>query len=163
MRKAVHLKSFSADEILLSEEETKTALMFFWPSKSSTIDDVTVDFNLRAFAQGLLVEAIDATHSMGYLHQLVNALHSASLPPSNGSAAIKLIKSFAKKASAHWFRHANVSDLSKASIYETVRVSLARSFGRIMDAKLLGLAIANPPTAIIEYAFTQLGPQRVWA
>jgi hypothetical protein len=65
--------------------------------------------------------------------------------------------------SASDFKHASSADLAQAKIYETVRVSLARSFGRILDAKLLGLAITAPPTAVVEYATTQLQPQRVWA
>lgn len=163
MRKAVHLRSFSAEEILLSEEEVRTVFRFFWPSKSGEIDAAVIDFSMSVFAQGLLVEALDATHSMGYLHQLVNALHAAILPAKNGSSAVKLIQSFSKKASAHWFKHTTVNDLSRAKIYETVRVSLARSFGRILDAKLLGLAVTNPPTAMIEYAAAACGPNRVWA
>lgn len=163
MKKSVHLKSFTTDEILLSEADVKVFLKFLWPSKSSSIDSATIDLNLSSFAQGLLVEAIDATYAMGYVHQAFSALHSAILPPTNGNAAVKLIKSFGKKAAPHWFRHATSANLAQAKIYETVRVSLARSFGRVLDAKLLGLAIKAPPTAIIEYASTQFKSERVWA
>lgn len=163
MKKSVHLKSFTVDEILLSEADIKVFLKFLWPSKSSDIDNATVDLNLSSFAQGLLVEAIDATYAMGYVHQVFNALHSAILPSTTGNAAVKLIKSFGKKAATHWFKHATGANLAQAKIYETVRVSLARSFGRILDAKLLGLAITTPPTAVVEYATTQIQPKRVWA
>jgi hypothetical protein len=57
------LRRFSADEIYISKHEAWSILKFFWPEKSLAESDLTdQDIN---FAQGLLLEAIDASYKMG--------------------------------------------------------------------------------------------------
>lgn len=61
MRPSVHLKKFSADELILTESETRTILQFFWPDEptASRIEEsLIINDRVRGFAQGLLVEAI---------------------------------------------------------------------------------------------------------
>src|SRR5690625_6875504 len=80
---------------------------------------MTVDHQASEFAQGLLVEAIDASYKMGY----VEAIARASANPMWG--ATKTIKSFGKRAFQHWFKHATASSLQDIRIYETVRRTLS--------------------------------------
>lgn len=118
-----HLKTFDSDEILLNEEEARTVLHFlFTDAERNLIDRLEMDEKARGFAQGLLVEAIDASYSIGYLETL---FRSAANP---AKGAVKLLKSFAKKASKHWFKHASTSDLQKVRVYQFVVDHLATQF-----------------------------------
>src|SRR5690606_33219486 len=96
----IYLRSFSGNELVLDENETRIALKFFFPHDGAHIDAMAVNDQLRSFAQALLVAGIDATYAMGY----VEALFS-SLGRSDANAG-KLIKGFGKKAAKHWFKHA---------------------------------------------------------
>ena len=63
----VTLRNFSEDELIFDEAETKDILKFFFPYLQQRIDAATITTELRNFAQGLLVEAIDATYALGYI------------------------------------------------------------------------------------------------
>lgn len=122
MEGTIYLRTFTADELVLDEQETRQALKFFFPADSANIDAMAVTDNTRNFAQGLLVAGIDASYTMGYVDALVSSLFRS------GPHAGKLIKGFGKKAAKHWFKHARASDLMDAEIYETVRVEISRRF-----------------------------------
>ena len=123
MKTRKHLKSFSSDELLLDEEEARTVLYFiFTDAEKNLIDRLEMDEKARNYAQGLLVEAIDASYSIGYLEQL---FRSAANPT---KGAVKLLKSFAKKASRQWFKHASASDLQNVRVYQFVVDHLATQF-----------------------------------
>ncbi|PAU82223.1 hypothetical protein CK501_03515 [Halovibrio salipaludis] len=123
MRTRKHLKSFDSDEILLDGEEARTVLYFiFTDAEKNLIDRLEMDEKARGYAQGLLVEAIDASYSIGYLEKL---FRSAANPT---KGAVKLLKSFAKKASKQWFKHASASDLQNVRVYQFVVDHLATQF-----------------------------------
>ncbi|MDG9929450.1 MULTISPECIES: hypothetical protein [unclassified Pseudomonas] len=118
----IYLRSFSGNELVLDENETRIALKFFFPHDGAHIDAMAVNDQLRSFAQALLVAGIDATYAMGYVEALFSSLGRS------GANAGKLIKGFGKKAAKHWFKHARASDLMDAKIYESVRVEMSRRF-----------------------------------
>ncbi len=98
MEGAIYLRSFTTDELVLDESETRQALKFFFPIESTNIDAMVVTDSTRNFAQGLLVAGIDASYTMGYVDALVSTIFRI------GPNAGKLIKGFGKKAAKHWFK-----------------------------------------------------------
>ena len=123
MKTRKHLKTFDSDEILLDEEESRTVLYFiFTDAERDLIDRLDMDRKARGFAQGLLVEAIDASYSIGYLE----ALFRSTANPTKG--AVKILKGFAKKAFKQWFKHASASDLQNVRVYQFVVDHLASQF-----------------------------------
>jgi len=89
-----------------------------------------INDNARGFAQGLLVAAIDASYTMGYVQIIFDSFLRSPFD------AGKLIKSFGKKAAKHWFKNAKGVDLMDAKIYEVVRISISNSFRLEIDPML---------------------------
>ena len=137
--KSVMLKQFSHSELILSEEETKEVLKFIFKGfvGEGQIDKLRITDTVRGFAQGLLIEAIDASYALGF----VEAIFSASANPTAG--AKKVLKSFGKKALKHWFKHATAENLMEVKIYEIVRNVLARNFKTELQLMINGLAQAK--------------------
>lgn len=147
MASLVTLRKFSPDELLFNEDETRQILKFFFKSQQQTIKQLTVNDTVREFAQGLLVEAIDASNAMGY----VQALFKSVANPTAG--AKKVITKFAKKASKNWFKHAKPKDLLNVEIYETVRSRLEINFGRYLAMLAAGVAKKSTQfSAMLGYA-----------
>jgi hypothetical protein len=162
MKKTVHLKQFSEDQIILSEDEAKMVLKFFWPGKSEEIDNATLSERTIGFAQGLLVEAIDTSYAYGYVEALFDVIVSVILPSkSNDRAAMRIIKKFAKKASTHWFKHATANDLMHVKIYDAVRNHIANAFGPQLYNYLHDLASNGHCIAFIGYELC--GHEKVWS
>ncbi|MGD8569281.1 MAG: hypothetical protein PVJ39_14435 [Gammaproteobacteria bacterium] len=147
MASLVTLRKFSPDELLFNEDETRQILKFFFKSQQKKIDQLTVNDNVREFAQGLLVEAIDASYAMGYIQALFKSV-------ANPTAGVKkIITKFAKKASKHWFKHANPKDLLNVEIYEIVRSRLELNFGRYLSMLAAGIAKKSTQfSAMLTYA-----------
>ncbi len=117
------LRQFTSEELLLNEEETRTVLKFiFAETRHEDIDSMPMSDSLREFAQGLLVEAIDVSYAIGYIHGLFRSVKN----PVKG--ALKILKSFGKKASQNWFKHASVHDIQNARVYNFVKNEVARRF-----------------------------------
>ncbi len=60
------------------------------------------------------MEAIDASYAIGYVHGLFRSVTN----PVKG--ALEILKSFGKKASLHWFKHATVHDKQNVKVYNFV-------------------------------------------
>jgi len=104
------LKRFQSSEIYISKHEAWLVLKFFWPDNTIDENNLTeADIN---FAQGLLVEAIDASYEMGYVHIIFETFYGKI--PGSFADVQKMVKTFAKKAAKHWFEHLGSKDLSKA-------------------------------------------------
>jgi hypothetical protein len=99
-------------------------LRFFWP-ETGILPGSLSDAD-RAFAQGLLVEAIDASYDMGFV-EIIFRSFAYKVAPSFDQLK-DLIKDFLKQAAEHWFKHATRQDLQNPAIYESVRSTLARNF-----------------------------------
>ncbi|VAW86305.1 hypothetical protein MNBD_GAMMA18-1799 [hydrothermal vent metagenome] len=119
MRTYKKLRKFTPEELLFNEEETRVVLKFiFAETHHKFIDSLPMSDSLREFAQALLVEAIDASYAIGYVYGLFKSVKN----PVKG--ALEILKSFGKEASQHWFKHASVSDLQNAKVYNFVLVFL---------------------------------------
>lgn len=140
------LLSFKPEDLILDDEETIIVLKFiFAETDHELIDSLPMTDYLREFTQGLLVEAIDASYAVGYIHGLVR---SAADPTKSG---FKIIKGFASKAARHWFKHASVHDLQQVKIYDFVKNEIARRFKSKLKLFLAGTKVDKPIIANLIY------------
>ena len=130
----VTLRSFSESELILDAGETKEILRFFFPHHRQRIEVAIITLELRNFAQGLLVEAIDATYALGYVEILVKAIYNP------GAGMVKILSKIGRRAAKHWFKHATQKDLLKAKISSRVRDKLAQNFASVLPMMLEGIA-----------------------
>jgi len=155
----VALRKFSESELIFDETETRDILKFFFQHLRHRIDAVTVSTELRNFAQGLLVEAVDATYALAY----VEIIWRTSYNPGNGMT--KALSKVGRKAAKHWFKHATQHDLLQAKISSRVRDQLAHSFASVFPMMLEGIARA-PQTWCTHVAHVRYGQpsntDRLW-
>lgn len=118
----VTLRNFSDSELFFDEPETKEILEFFFPDRRQRIDATTLTSPLRNFAQGLLIEAIDASYSLGDSQMLLSSFYT----PSSGMR--QALTKAGQKAGKHWFKHASDRDLHNAKVAESVRRQLSWAF-----------------------------------
>jgi hypothetical protein len=117
------LRKFKQEDLLFNEEETLIILKFiFEPVDHVVIEKLTVNDAAKEFAQGLLVEAIDASYAVGFVEDIFRSTAN----PTKG--AIEMLKSFGRKAAKRWFKYATVHDLQDVKIYDFVRLEIARRF-----------------------------------
>lgn len=135
MKKPVTLTNFTPSQLIFDEQETREILLFIFSSKSSIARSMKIDNQTKSFAQALLLEAVDASYSLGFVEALTSAIARPNVTIS------KILKKFGQKAAKHWFRHARAADLLKIEIYEIVRRDLEWSFGRIFLMYNEGLAM----------------------
>lgn len=150
------LREFDPEELLFNEEETRTVLKFiFKPTDHSLIDTLPMSDALRGFAQGLLVEAIDASYAAGF----VQAVFRSAANPAKG--AVEILKRFGKKASQLWFRHATVHDLQRVKVYQFVLDRLAIGFRNRLPEFAAG-ALNKRQGAFLAYQVPDRGLLKVW-
>lgn len=151
------LRQFSSEELFLNEGDTRIVLKFiFKPTDHELIDSLPMSDYLRGFAQGLLVEAIDASYSVGY----VRALFESTANPAKG--AMSIIKKFGKKAMKLWFKHTSVHDLQNVKIYDFVRDNIARVFRTQLRDFLTGTKLDNIPGGFLAYKVPSKGFVNRW-
>lgn len=148
---SAYLRDFPESELIFDEEETRAILKFIFPDDGAAIDNATITNDLRNFAQGILVEAVDATYAMGYVDALFQTIVSFLMSRKLSKGAVDFMKTFAKKAMKHWFKHATQTDLMHAKIYETVRLGLNRNFRTPLHSKLQGLAKAKGRSTYVAF------------
>lgn len=120
------LRKFKEEELFFDEEETRIILKFIFKRRDAYIDKLNIDDRLRGFAQGLLIEAVDASYALGF----VDALFRSTINPTAG--AKKILIKFGKKSFKHWFKHASAKDMMHIKIYERVREQIESKFVRIL-------------------------------
>lgn len=108
---------------------------------------------LRSFAQALLLEAIDASFSIG----IVKGLWKSTLNPR--APFKKLIEKLITSLGSHFFHHATTQDLRKVEIYQFVIDALTVKFRSIFVVMLSGTANNKP---LILPRYEQLISKRVW-
>ncbi len=146
MSKYMQLRKFKKDELIFNADETKIVLKFiFGLPDSNLIDSMTITDHVREFAQGLLVEAINASYAIGF----VEAIFRSTANPSNG--AIKILKSFGKKAAIYWFKYANAHDLQNVKVYDFVRNEIARRFHTTLRILASTASLEKQPGAFLSY------------
>lgn len=134
----VTLRNLSEHELIFDEVETREILAFFFRHLRQRISSVTITTELRNFAQGLLIEAIDATYALGYIEILWRTAYNP------GSGMLKALSKIGRRAAKHWFKHTTQKDLLKARVSSRVRDQLARSFSSVFTMMLEGIARATP-------------------
>jgi hypothetical protein len=123
-----HLLRFKESEIVITIDETRTVLSFFFSDVPKLPNDED-----RGFAQALLVEALDATYKVGFLEDLVRSL--LKLP----QGGVAVLKSFAKKAAVRWFKYASMKDIMEdPKIYEFVKTNIVRNFRSVWAIRMAG-------------------------
>jgi hypothetical protein len=156
----VTLRNFSEHELIFDETETKDILKFFFQHHRQRIDAATVTTGLRNFAQGLLVEAVDATYALGYVEILLTAFYNP------GSGMKKALMKAGRNATRHWFKHATDHDLHNAKIAEAVRRQLSYAFATSMQEMIDGLALGRTDKKTF-LAHVQYGrhskPDTIWS
>lgn len=130
------LKRFAPSELTLTPEETLAVYRFFWPDMNFSGLGAITDKD-REFAQALLVEAIDASCTMGIVEDVFHRFFM-KIPASFKDIAKSAMKIAAKAIAARWFGRCRLTDPGKARIYENVRVSLARNFRSVIDERRMG-------------------------
>jgi len=162
MKVRKQLKNFSPSEILITADDARLILKFiFKPSEHPTIDQLPMNHRELNLAQGLLVEAIDASYSIGY----VEALFRSTANPS--AKTFSVMRKFAKSSKKHWYKHATASDLLSIKIYDVVINELARRFKNILAIYLVKKVDTNeknlPLTAFLDYKIQANHLPRVWS
>lgn len=146
---SIHLPELDASQLLFDERETREILRFFWPGRTKEINSLsTIDDEVRKFAQGLLIAAIDSSYAMGLVHILFDVLRNGR----PGFAGLKTMgRKLATRYVSHWWKHTRPNDLMNVQIYETVRAAIERNFKSVM-----GLLVAERSVAKAAAAFAQL-------
>lgn len=143
----VHLMKFKPEELIFDEDETKDVLTFFYPNQEASIQQASINDDVRGFAQALMVEAVDASYALGYVKLVYDVFYMK--PPTKFR---KVLTKFGKKAASYWFKHANATDLINAKIYDSVRGSIARNFRTDFEVIISGGSAMNRRmTAVIAY------------
>jgi hypothetical protein len=132
------LRKFSDSEVFLSSEDAKAVFVFFFPSSTPPTGELTME--QRKFAQGLLLEGIDASFKVGFVEALWSAAYGSSRETEAAKAIRTLCKEFARKALKHWWQHSNGEKLEDVRIYESVRVAVARNFRTEYEMMMQGVA-----------------------
>ncbi|MDZ4822268.1 MAG: hypothetical protein SH856_02290 [Flavobacteriales bacterium] len=116
------LNKFSQSEIFLSQEEAHRVMTFLFGSSELKSSEFTA--NYIAFAQGLLLAAIEASNAMGVVHALMKAF-LYKVPTSFKSIALAVAK-FVKNSPRAWWRNKKIKTmkLEDVVIYEAVRNTL---------------------------------------
>jgi len=96
-----------------------------------------INDRVREFAQGLLVEAVDASFALGFIESLMGSVMNPGINIKN------IFSKFSKKAIKHWFKHATASNLMNIKIYEAVRRDIDWAFGRILIMHINGTAMSS--------------------
>lgn len=139
MDSTIYLRQFAAAELLLDEREARQVLQFIFRRQGVLMGRMPITDKVRGLAQGLLVEAVDASYALGFVDALVHATASP------GAGMKRVLLRFGRKAARHWFKHASAQDLLDIRIYEIVRERLEYSFGRILLMHAAGVAQWNAP------------------
>ena len=158
MNSYTQLRQFTSAELLFNDEETRMVLKFiFNPVDHALIDSLPMSDSLKGFAQGLLVEAIDASYAVGY----VAKIFESTANPVKG--VVNILKSFGKKAAKHWFKHASVHDLQSVKIYDFVRDEIVRRFRHPLQINFLASNKVNGQSgAFIAYTVPAHGIIKSW-
>ena len=125
------LRNFSEAELIFDEQETKAILRFFFQGMLNRIETLEVTTEIRNLAQGMLVEAVDATYAMGWIELTFKWVTHPS------SEMKKALQKLARQALRYWFSHLKDNQsLLEAKIYDSIRADLGRAFGRVFGIML---------------------------
>lgn len=144
----IGLLQFPPEEIIFDDEEIKQVLLFFFPGREASLDSFVMTHKMREFAQGLLVEAVDASYALGFVEAIFKGAYAQP-----GKAAKAFLRTFALRAYNKWFKHAKPADLANLKIYVRIRDQLRVNF-ETPFLRIISGSIAKDETAkaFIDYA-----------
>lgn len=152
------IRIFKPDELIFDEYETREILKFFFTRKHAMIESADITDHINGYAQGILVEAVDASYAMGFIEIIFKSVYLKPLPSSMTKIVIKL----GKKALVHWFKHAKATDLTNIKIYESVRNQIEVNLEREFELIINGLVMKDK-TKISKVAFSRpTKPVSIW-
>lgn len=126
------LKHFQKNEIKITRSDARKILIFFFGGNNVPTSESLTDEDV-AFAQALLLEAIDKSYAMGYVEAVFNSFYM-KVP----TDIAEMMKDFARNAAKNWFDHAAGKDLSNPKIYEMVRVTISNNFSQVWAIRMGG-------------------------
>ena len=129
---SARLRRFTPGEVILSGQDAHAVLHFF--SIEPGISPAAMTIDDRAFAQALLVEAIDASYEMGYAEAIFRSVFGKT--PASLASVASILANLAVRAARNWFEHASAADLQNPSIYESVRLVVARNWATVWRIRL---------------------------
>jgi len=128
------LRHFSGSELILSGPETAAVFRFFWPDIDVARLGGITDAD-RGFAQALLVEAVDASCTMGIAESLYRRFFLKV--PTSFTSILKSAAAVALQAIQNrWFKRCTNVTSADVKIYESVRKTLALNFRSVMQLRL---------------------------
>lgn len=119
-----NLRKFSSLELVVSRDQAKEILTFFFGHVDLSTDQLT-DAD-RSFAQALMVEALDASNNMSY----VEALFRGSASPS--SSIITVAANIVRQSVVNWWR----KKIEKVVIYDSVKNTITVNFKSVWAVRV---------------------------
>lgn len=153
----IFLSTFKPSDLIFDEEETKEILKFFFQNDQEFIDGLVITDRLRSLAQGLLVEAVDASYAIGFVKIIYETFFLKPPQPK----IKKILAKLSKKALMHWFKHAKATDLTTIKIYDCVRKTIAIKFRQYFINIANDLVMNKPAVAVIAYSLDILN-RTIW-
>jgi hypothetical protein len=129
-----YLRHFKPDEVKISKEQAARVMKYFFPDLPIQASLVTNED--AGFAQALLIQAIDSSNEMGFVHVLFDKAYMK--PPVDFSIIKDIAVSLCKQAFKDWFRHATGDDLKDPKIYDAVRGQIIRNFRSVWADRING-------------------------
>jgi hypothetical protein len=128
----IYLRHFQKNEINLNPNDARKVLVFFFSNNVVPVEQLS-DSDVE-FAQALLLEAIDKSYAMGYVHAIYDAFYGKI--PGDADAVKDMLKDFVKAAARNWFDHATGKDLNDPKIYSSVRAMIAANFRSVWTIRM---------------------------
>jgi hypothetical protein len=113
-------------DLVYSEAETKQIFRFFYPSWTELINNAEIDNVGKAYAQTMIIAAVEATYQMGYLKDTLDVLTGTL--KSKDRAILSLIQKLGKKYVKTWWHNATKKNLDNPEINVTAQTSIAGAF-----------------------------------
>ncbi|MCP4117005.1 MAG: hypothetical protein GY737_16695 [Desulfobacteraceae bacterium] len=154
--KHLMLRNFKESELIFNDQQTKEILKFFFSTEHQYIEGLVINHKIKSYAQGLLIEAVDATYAIGFI-EIVHKTFNLQPPVKLKKIFIK----FGQRAASHWFKHAKRTDLSNIKIYNIVRVIIDIRFRQQLH-ELADEIVMNKPTVIVLAYNNPLNDKTIW-
>ena len=139
------LRNFSDSELIFDDEQTRLILQTIFKNHLDVVDMLSIDRKVRNFAQGLLLDAIDALYSLGF----VEATFRSVINPSQSLR--KIFYDFRDNALMHWFKYATRRDLLTIKIYEIVRTRIEVNFYGVLGYYRHGITFNENALVYLSY------------
>ena len=119
-----NLQRFGKEELVFDQQTAFRVLSWFFGESQLRENDITE--NDIAFAQALVVEAVDGSNAMGIVEGLMRSF--LYRVPTSFSSIRNGVLSLVRRSSSIWWRNKNVKNLKDVVIYDSVRNTLVRNF-----------------------------------